>query len=282
MKLKAQTRLGWVVRGCVGVVGIGTIGSCMLFSIAVVFAMAVPSTGAPSSSPTQAAEADRGDTVAQVAVVASRVPVRAVTTAPVATEAATPTLEPTPTTPPTPTNEPTATIIPTPAPPQAQALQSNANFRSAAGADQAVAGQLCEGDRLAVTSQQQVDDVVWYKIEVVERQAGCESNKLGQGWVRGDLITTPSLPVVSYAASIGQTLPKPRYLPTATPQPTTPPRPAVAPKQDAACDPNYSGACIPNVSYDLDCGDVAARRFRVVGYDVHRFDRDHDGIACES
>jgi len=47
------------------------------------------------------------------------------------------------------------------------------------------------------------------------------------------------------------------------------------------CDPNYAGACIPIVGYDLDCKDVSAKRFRVIGRDIHRFDRDGDGIACE-
>jgi len=47
------------------------------------------------------------------------------------------------------------------------------------------------------------------------------------------------------------------------------------------CDPNYSGACIPSPPPDLDCSDITARRFRVVGIDVHHFDVDHDGIACE-
>ncbi|MGB1376618.1 MAG: excalibur calcium-binding domain-containing protein [Miltoncostaeaceae bacterium] len=28
-------------------------------------------------------------------------------------------------------------------------------------------------------------------------------------------------------------------------------------------------------------GQISARRFRVVGVDVHRFDSDGDGIACE-
>lgn len=48
------------------------------------------------------------------------------------------------------------------------------------------------------------------------------------------------------------------------------------------CDPNYAGACIPSPPPDLDCADITARRFRVVGTDVHNFDVDHDGIACES
>ncbi len=73
--------------------------------------------------------------------------------------------------------------------------------------------------------------------------------------------------------------------PTATPVPPTAtpkPKPTATPEPVAQCDANYAGACIPNVDYDLDCGDVSARRFRVVGRDVHRFDRDKDGIACES
>jgi beta-lactam-binding protein with PASTA domain len=47
------------------------------------------------------------------------------------------------------------------------------------------------------------------------------------------------------------------------------------------CNPNYSGACIPNVSYDLNCSDVSATNFHVVGYDQYGFDGDGDGIACE-
>jgi len=47
------------------------------------------------------------------------------------------------------------------------------------------------------------------------------------------------------------------------------------------CDPNYAGACIPISATDLDCSDVQARNFRVVGTDIHHFDGDHDGIACE-
>ncbi|MBX5476188.1 MAG: thermonuclease family protein [Clostridia bacterium] len=47
------------------------------------------------------------------------------------------------------------------------------------------------------------------------------------------------------------------------------------------CDPNYAGACVPPYPPDVDCGDLSARGFKVVGQDVHRLDGDHDGIACE-
>lgn len=46
------------------------------------------------------------------------------------------------------------------------------------------------------------------------------------------------------------------------------------------CDPNYT-PCVPNVSYDLDCGDIGFS-VRVIGSDPHRFDRDKDGYGCES
>jgi hypothetical protein len=47
------------------------------------------------------------------------------------------------------------------------------------------------------------------------------------------------------------------------------------------CDPNYSGYCVPLVSYDLDCDDVGSF-FTAVGSDEHGFDGDADGVACES
>ncbi len=46
------------------------------------------------------------------------------------------------------------------------------------------------------------------------------------------------------------------------------------------CDSNYS-PCVPNVSYDLDCGDIGFT-VTVIGTDRHRFDRDGDGYGCES
>lgn len=60
--------------------------------------------------------------------------------------------------------------------------------------------------------------------------------------------------------------------------------PVAPPTSDAtsACDPEYSGACIPDVPYDLDCGDVAAQDFSSVGSDPNGFDREGDGLACES
>jgi hypothetical protein len=62
--------------------------------------------------------------------------------------------------------------------------------------------------------------------------------------------------------------------------------PSVAPGGSAGasgpgCDPNYSGACVPVTSGDLDCADVGAP-VRVTGEDRHRLDGDGDGRGCES
>lgn len=54
------------------------------------------------------------------------------------------------------------------------------------------------------------------------------------------------------------------------------------PAEEDACDPNYEGACIPTGVGDLNCPDVNGSNFTVVGTDIYGFDRDGDGIACES
>lgn len=67
------------------------------------------------------------------------------------------------------------------------------------------------------------------------------------------------------------------------PSPGPPPEPVAAagiPDPGPACDPNYSGTCVPDVGYDLDCGDIAGSVV-VVGIDRHRFDGDGDGRGCE-
>lgn len=48
----------------------------------------------------------------------------------------------------------------------------------------------------------------------------------------------------------------------------------------ANCDSNYT-PCVPVSASDLDCGDIATS-VQVIGVDVHRFDRDGDGIGCDS
>lgn len=63
------------------------------------------------------------------------------------------------------------------------------------------------------------------------------------------------------------------------------PKPKKSKKPDrqpaSNCDPNYSGACVPIVGWDLDCGDIG-ETVTVKGTDIHGFDADGDGSGCES
>ena len=70
---------------------------------------------------------------------------------------------------------------------------------------------------------------------------------------------------------------------TGSPAPTSAPTPATgsAPTLGAACDPNYTGYCVPVSDDDLDCGDIA-HRVTVVGIDKLGFDGNKDGFGCES
>ena len=62
---------------------------------------------------------------------------------------------------------------------------------------------------------------------------------------------------------------------------TEPSKSASQPTQ-SSCDPSYPDVCIPPYPPDLDCGEIGYSNFRVVGNDPHGFDRDNDGIGCES
>ena len=49
------------------------------------------------------------------------------------------------------------------------------------------------------------------------------------------------------------------------------------------CDPNYAG-CIPVFPPDIDCTDIkrlGLAPVKVIGKDVHKLDRDGDGIGCD-
>ncbi len=48
------------------------------------------------------------------------------------------------------------------------------------------------------------------------------------------------------------------------------------------CESAYPDACIPSPPPDLDCEDVAERRFRVLPPDPHNFDADRNGLGCEN
>ena len=48
------------------------------------------------------------------------------------------------------------------------------------------------------------------------------------------------------------------------------------------CDPSYPNVCIKSPPPDLNCPDISDKNFQVIGSDPHGFDRDNDGIGCES
>ncbi len=48
------------------------------------------------------------------------------------------------------------------------------------------------------------------------------------------------------------------------------------------CDSSYPDECIPSPPPDLDCGDISEKDFRVLSPDPHKFDREEDGIGCET
>ena len=68
--------------------------------------------------------------------------------------------------------------------------------------------------------------------------------------------------------------------PTATPEPPPPatPEPTATPN----CHPSYPTVCIPPPPPDLNCNDIPYNDFTVLPPDPHDFDRDNDGIGCES
>ncbi len=70
--------------------------------------------------------------------------------------------------------------------------------------------------------------------------------------------------------------------PAPTAVPVAPPEPTAASEPAGNCDPSYPDVCIPPPPPDLDCGDIPYRNFRVLPPDPHRFDRDKDGIGCET
>jgi endonuclease YncB( thermonuclease family) len=58
---------------------------------------------------------------------------------------------------------------------------------------------------------------------------------------------------------------------------------ASASASGAKCDPNYAG-CIPVFPPDVDCTDIkrlGLAPVKVIGKDVHKLDRDGDGIGCD-
>jgi hypothetical protein len=84
----------------------------------------------------------------------------------------------------------------------------------------------------------------------------------------GDASTTSATTSAAMTATSAPVVPATAPTTTAAPRPT--------------CDPSYPTVCIPPAPPDLDCTEISAHDFTVVGADPHGFDSDHDGIGCES
>src|SRR5215204_1864285 len=59
-------------------------------------------------------------------------------------------------------------------------------------------------------------------------------------------------------------------------------KPPPIPPPGGNCDASYPTVCIKSPPPDLNCGDISYKNFKVTGSDPHGFDRDNDGIGCES
>lgn len=89
------------------------------------------------------------------------------------------------------------------------------------------------------------------------------------------VVTPSSQPVLVPSSPVF--IPSPTYIPT----------PTIIPSQNAKCDPNYSGACVP-IDSDVDCAGGSGNGpsyvrgpVYVIGRDIYGLDRDHDGVGCE-
>jgi hypothetical protein len=88
--------------------------------------------------------------------------------------------------------------------------------------------------------------------------------------------------------------------PTATPEPgtsesttieptTAPERITISPSETTpptsnlnSCDTSYPDFCIPSPPPNLNCPDIPQKNFKVLPPDPHGFDRDRDGVGCET
>ena len=53
-------------------------------------------------------------------------------------------------------------------------------------------------------------------------------------------------------------------------------------QDDSDCDSSYPNSCISSPPPNLNCKDMSDKNFAVLPPDPHGFDRDEDGIGCES
>jgi hypothetical protein len=52
--------------------------------------------------------------------------------------------------------------------------------------------------------------------------------------------------------------------------------------EQSNCDSSYPDVCIAPYPPDLDCPEISYKDFKVLSPDPHGFDKDNDGVGCES
>jgi hypothetical protein len=52
--------------------------------------------------------------------------------------------------------------------------------------------------------------------------------------------------------------------------------------EQSNCDSSYPDVCIASYPPDLDCPEISYKDFKVLSPDPHGFDKDNDGVGCES
>jgi hypothetical protein len=164
---------------------------------------------------------------------------------------------PTPTPLPSPTSLP-PTLTPTPRP--SVQVAKTVNLRSGPGTTFPVLRTLQANATTELVAMREEHGERWYQV-----YSGGET-----GWVSGSVLDVD--PALAARLPVNTE----RFDP-----PLPQPKPKPAP-QRANCDPAYPDVCIPPPPPDLDCGEIPYRDFRVLPPDPHRFDRDKDGVGCET
>jgi hypothetical protein len=182
--------------------------------------------------------------------------------------------------PPTRTPLPRATNTPIPVSLRACVTNSTARIRKGPGTEYEVIGGMVSGTCMRITGQD--GNSTWVYMTSEDNKTGWVATSLLT--IEGDLSWVP-IGTGSHALSL---VPTSKLRPTPTRKPlvfaTNTPQPLVIQPtaNNANCSPAYPGVCIPPRPPDLDCKDIPYRRFTVLSPDPHGFDRDQDGIGCES
>jgi hypothetical protein len=163
------------------------------------------------------------------------------------------------------------TAVSTAAPAAKATANRGANLRGGPGTNYPIVGAATVGQGLVVVGRNTAGD--WLRLAGGAWIAAFLVDDVPAGLAVVDPRTAPLVPLVEERATI---------VPAAPPvAPTATAVPAIEQRQTTNCEPSYPTLCIPQGIGDLDCPDIDARRFPVVGADPHRFDGDNNGVGCE-